>query len=107
MEIRHYLDDRDRDVYQRWLDGLGDMQGRVAITRRMNRVAQGNLGDHKALRNGVCEMRVDHGPGYRIYYAMDGDTVVLLLGGGDKDSQDRDMDRAIEAWVNYQRRNQP
>lgn len=107
MEIRHYLDDRGRDVFQRWLDGLGDMQGRVAITRRMSRVEQGNFGDHKYLNDGISELRFDLGPGYRVYYAMDGETVVLLLGGGDKDSQERDIARAIEAWSDYQKRNKP
>lgn len=104
MEVRHYLDDRDRDVYQRWLDGLGDIRGRVAITRRITRVQQGNFGDSKAVGGGVCELRIDVGPGYRVYYAMEGKEVVLLLGGGDKDSQQADIDRAIEAWGDYQKR---
>lgn len=107
MELRHYLDDRDRDVFQRWLDALGDMKARVAITRRMTRVEQGNFGDHKYLDAGVSELRFDLGPGYRVYYAMDGETVVLLLGGGDKDSQERDIARAIAAWGDYQERNKP
>ena len=107
MELRHYLDDRDRDVFQRWLDALGDMKARVAITRRMTRVEQGNFGDHKYLDAGVSELRIDLGPGYRVYYAMDGETVVLLLGGGDKDSQERDIARAIAAWGDYQERNKP
>lgn len=107
MEIRHYTDDRGRDVFQRWLDDLGDMRGRVAITRRMNRVEQGNFGDHKYLGDGVSELRFDVGPGYRVYYAMDGEAIVLLLAGGDKDSQDRDVARAIDFWGDYQRRSQP
>lgn len=107
MDIRHYLDELDRDVFQEWVDGLKDMKGRVAITRRMTRIEQGNFGDHKYLDQGVSELRFDLGPGYRVYYAMDGETVVLLLGGGDKDSQGRDIARALAAWEDYQRRNKP
>lgn len=76
----------------------------MAIQRRIDRLAAGNFGDHKPCGNGVWELRIDVGPGYRVYYAMDGQTVVLLLCGGDKRSQQSDIDAAVKYWNDYQRR---
>ncbi|MDP1696803.1 MAG: type II toxin-antitoxin system RelE/ParE family toxin [Xanthomonadaceae bacterium] len=104
MEIRHYLDPQGRDVYQAWVDGLKDPIGRKAVVRRVLRIELGNFGDHKFVRDGVSELRIDAGPGYRLYYAQDGDRIVLLLCGGDKGSQQRDIDRAVACWHDYQRR---
>ena len=84
MEIRHYLTTAGRDPYQTWLDRLKDLRGRVAIQGRVDRIAAGHFGDHKPCRDSVRELRIDVGPGYRVYYARDGRTVVLLLCGGDK-----------------------
>lgn len=70
----------------------------------MLRIELGNFGDHKFVRDGVSELRIDAGPGYRVYYALDGETIVLLLGGGDKGSQRRDIDCAVKCWHDYQRR---
>lgn len=64
----------------------------------------GRFGDHKHLQDGVQELRIDRGPGYRVYFAIDGKTIVLLLGGGDKGSQERDIQRAVEAWFDYETR---
>ena len=75
MQIRHYLTSAGRDPYQHWLDRLKDLRARVAIQRRIDRLATGNFGDHKACRDGVWELRVDFGPGYRVYYAKAGSTV--------------------------------
>ena len=79
----------------KWLKGLRDPIGRRAILRRIARiVATDNFGDHAGVGDGVSELRIDTGPGYRVYYTSRGDEVVLLLCGGDKDSQERDIKRA-------------
>ena len=77
-----------------WLSGLRDLQARARIAKRIDRIAQGNLGDAKPVGNGVSELRFTFGPGYRIYFTMLGDVVVILLCGGDKGSQERDIARA-------------
>ncbi|MGE5218561.1 MAG: type II toxin-antitoxin system RelE/ParE family toxin [Chloroflexota bacterium] len=104
MEIRHYLAASGKDLYQQWLDKLKDLPGRVAIQRRVDRLAGGNFGDHKFCRNGVWELRVDYGPGYRVYYAREGRAIVLLLCGGSKRTQSADIKDAVECWRDYQRR---
>lgn len=80
------------------------MTARIAVDRRVNRVELGNFGDHEFCRDGVWELRIDVGPGYRVYYALAGKTVVLLLCGGDKRKQNADIDRAYEYWQDWQRR---
>lgn len=104
MEIRHYLTSAGRDPYQSWLDRLKDLRARVAIQRRIDRIAAGHFGDHKPCRDGVSELRVDVGPGYRVYYARHDRAVVLLLCGGDKRTQASDIDAAVKYWMDYQRR---
>ena len=104
MEIRHYLTASGVDVFQSWLDGLKDVKARVAILRRIDRIAEGNFGDHKFLRDGVAEVRVDLGAGYRVYYGRHGRTLVLLLCGGSKRAQAADIARAVEFWADYRRR---
>lgn len=104
-EIEHYLSPGEhRDLYIDWLKRLRDMQAKVAIARRVPRIEQGNFGDHKFCRQGVWELRVDAGPGYRVYYALSGRRVVLLLCGGDKRTQDADIARAVDYWQDWQRR---
>jgi putative addiction module killer protein len=103
--IEHYLtQDRD-DLYSSWLSRLRDRQAQIAVIRRVNRIEQGNFGDHKFCRDGVWELRVDVGPGYRVYYAQAGRRIVLLLCGGDKRIQSSDIDRAVTCWRDWQRRN--
>jgi putative addiction module killer protein len=104
MDIFHYLTESGRDLYQDWLDGLKDMRARVAIQRRVDRLAAGNYGDHEFCREGVWELRVDVGAGYRVYYAQAGRKTVLLLCGGDKRSQQADIAWAVKCWNDYQRR---
>lgn len=77
---------------------------RIAIDRRINRLELENFGDHKFCRDGVWELRIDVGPGYRVYYAMAGSQVILLLLGGDKRTQTSDIDRACAYWKDWQRR---
>jgi putative addiction module killer protein len=104
MQIRHYLTGAGRDPYQSWFDRLKDLRARVAIQRRVDRLALGNFGDHRPCGEGVWELRVDVGPRYRVYYAQAGATVVLLLCGGDKRSQVADIETARKYWKDYQRR---
>lgn len=70
-----------------WRTKLRDTKARVAIDRRVNRIEQGNLGDHKYLQDGVSELCINVGPGYRVYYAVEGKQIILLLCGGDKSTQ--------------------
>ncbi|AMJ62077.1 type II toxin-antitoxin system RelE/ParE family toxin [Bosea sp. PAMC 26642] len=84
---------RTQDFVQ-WLNGLRDLKAKARILTRLDRVAEGNVGDVKPVGEGISELRVDTGPGYRIYFTRFGRTVVILLCGGDKSSQDRDIVRA-------------
>lgn len=104
MEIRHYLTVSGRDIYQAWLDDLKDVRARVAIQRRVDRLTAGNYGDHKFCRDGISELRIDVGAGYRVYYARAGRTILLIVCGGDKRTQAADIERAVKCWDDYQRR---
>jgi len=104
VEIRHYLTAPGKDPYQQWLDKLKDLKGRVAIQRRIDRLIEGNFGDHKFCQDGVWELRFDFGPGYRVYYILEGKTIVLLLCGGSKRTQAEDVKEAVRYWRDYQRR---
>jgi putative addiction module killer protein len=103
-EIRHYLTSDGKDVFLDWLRRVRDPIAKVQIVRRINRVEQGSFGDHRFCRDGVWELRIDTGAGYRIYYAQAGSRIVLLLAGGDKRTQNADIDRAVERWHDWQRR---
>jgi putative addiction module killer protein len=104
VEIRHYVTRGGKDVFDRWLTQLADARAQAKIAVRINRLAAGNFGDCKSLRQGLFELRIDWGPGYRIYYAMLGTTCVLLLCGGDKRKQASDIGRALEYLEDYQGR---
>ena len=103
-ELRHYTNLEGLDLFGRWLDGLRDRQAQARIAARMVRLSNGNFGDCKPVGEGVWELRVDWGPGYRIYYAVDGKRVVLLCEGGDKRTQSKDIARAIQRWNEWQTR---
>ena len=77
-----------------WLNGLKDRTTRLRLSRRLDKVQRGNLGDVNPVGDGVCEMREHFGPGWRMYYAKRGDTLIVMLGGGDKGSQDADIAKA-------------
>lgn len=85
-----------------WLEKLADSKGKIRILARLRSAMGGNFGDCKAVGDGVSEMRVHYGPGYRIYYAQEGRRVYLLLLGGDKGTQKRDIQRAKKLWRNIQ-----
>lgn len=86
---------RKTEVYARWLDGLRDMRARARILVRVERLAAGNAGDVRPVGEGVSELRIDYGPGYRVYFTMQGRATVVLLAGGDKRRQSRDIDIAL------------
>lgn len=88
------LEIRQTDVYAKWERSLRDSVARAAITGRIVRLANGNPGDVKPVGDGVSEMRIHYGPGYRVYFQKRGSTIILLLCGGDKGSQTRDIERA-------------
>lgn len=103
--IHHYLtEDSGRDSYLDWLQKLLDRRAVVAIIRRVIRIELGNFGDHRFCRDGVWEMRIDAGPGYRVYYAFTAKHTVMLLCGGTKRTQDADIDKAVSYWIDWQRR---
>ena len=87
---------RQTDVFTDWFAGLRDREARARITVRIRRLSLGNPGDVKPVGSGVSEMRIDYGPGYRVYFVRRGNTIVVLLCGGDKRRQDRDIARALE-----------
>jgi putative addiction module killer protein len=90
------LEIRQTEVFSAWFAGLRDREARARITVRIRRLSLGNPGDVKPLGEGVSEMRIDHGPGYRVYFVGRGEAAVVLLCGGDKRRQDRDIARALE-----------
>ena len=85
----------ETDEFRRWIDRLADKEGRARILVRIDRLVHGNAGSHRNLTDGISELRIDFGPGYRVYYSLHGNTLVLLLAGGDKSSQQRDIAVAL------------
>ncbi|PUE44283.1 type II toxin-antitoxin system RelE/ParE family toxin [Limnohabitans sp. 2KL-51] len=91
---------RKTDVYARWLDGMNDLTGRARILVRIERLAAGHPGDMKPVGDGVCELRMHFGPGYRVYFIQNGCEIVILLAGGDKSSQSVDIKTALKLAKN-------
>lgn len=102
--IRNYIDSAGKDVLFEWQRKLRDSIAKMSIDRRIFRLELGNFGDHKFCRDGVWELRVDVGAGYRVYYAIEGGDIILLLCAGDKRTQDTDITRACSYWQDWQRR---
>ena len=98
-----YADDNGREPVTEWLSGFKDARLRTRIIRRINRIKQGNFGDHRHVvgGEGVWELRLSFGPGYRVYFAEDGLTVVVLLCAGEKQTQDKDIEKAKTYWQDY------
>jgi len=101
FEIREYVEDR-RSAFGEWFDRLDPVTA-SRVDRYIRRMEAGNFGAAKALRGGVYELRLDFGPGYRIYYGLDGKILVILLGGGDKRRQSADIGAAVERWQRYKK----
>lgn len=87
-----------------WLEALKDRKARAIVRTRINRVRLGNLSDCKSVGEGVSELRIKFGAGYRVYFGQEGDTIIILLSGGDKSSQDKDIKQAKTYWQDYKRR---
>ena len=104
IELLEYVTEEGLNPFRKWLDNLRDIQARARIRIRLNRVRLGNFGDSKSVGEGVVELRVKHGPGYRVYFGRSGNTVVILLCGGDKATQSKDVQMAKLYWADYQRR---
>ena len=101
-----YVTDNNDCPFERWLESLRDRQARARIKKRIDRLELGNLGDFKPVGEGVLELRIDYGAGYRLYFARAGSTIILLLCGGDKRTQAQDILKAKQYWTDYQvRRN--
>jgi len=107
FDILDYQTDGGRDPFKEWLASLTDRTARARVAVRVQRMAAGNFGDHKPLCDGVWELRIDHGPGYRVYYAQAGRRLLLLLVGGDKRRQQADIETAVLYWQDWQKRNAP
>ncbi len=105
MEIIRYMKEDGSVPLSDWLSTLRDMQAKIAVRRRIDRFGAGNPGSTRSLRGGVSELKIDMGPGYRVYYALYGQTIVLLLCGGDKGTQDADIAKAVGYWEDWKARN--
>lgn len=100
--LLHYYTALGKCVFKSWLQGVRNIEARLAIVKRLNRLEQGNLGDHKPCGDGVWELRFANG--YRVYYALAGPRILLILYGGTKASQREDILLAIQYWKDWQRR---
>lgn len=103
-EIRLYTTSEGKIPFTDWLEALPDQQAKRKIKARLKRVALGNLGDYKTVGLGVCELRIDYGSGYRVYFRQIGTKIILLLCGGDKNTQTKDINIAQKYWRDYDKR---
>jgi putative addiction module killer protein len=102
--VRRYRTLDGAEPFTQWLDGLTDPKAKALVLVRIERLALGAFGDVRPLREGVLELRIDYGPGYRVYFAREGAVAVLLLCGSDKRRQDKEIRRAIDLWREYRSR---
>ena len=105
LSVREYLTVDGISPFNEWLLGLRDLKARARIRTRLDRVSLGNLGDYQPVGDGLFELRFFFGPGYRVYYGLQDDTNVVLLNGGIKDTQQRDIRIAKVIWNDYRKRN--
>lgn len=101
IDLLEYLTINGRNPFREWLENLRDRQARAKIRVRLNRLRLGNFGDSKSVGQGVNELRITHGPGYRVYFGRHSTKVVILLCGGDKSSQAWDIEKAHTYWADY------
>ena len=105
VEVREYIDDRGRSPFGRWFDDL-DARAAARVRTALARMEAGNLSNVRGVGSGVLERRIHAGPGYGMYFGKDGETLVVLLGGGTKDRQQKDINDARDLWQEYRRRKQ-
>lgn len=104
IEVRHFFARSGRDVFEEWFSRLRDRRAQAKIAARIDRLAAGNFGDAKRLRGKLWELRIDWGPGYRVYFTMLAKDTVLLLCAGDKRTQSADIDRAAALLDDFEER---
>jgi putative addiction module killer protein len=103
IEVREYLDTKGRSPYAAWFDNL-NAGAAAKIATAVTRISLGNFSNVEGVGSGVLEYKLDFGPGYRIYFGKDGEALVILLGGGTKKRQQRDINTALACWQDYKRR---
>ncbi|MFH0985939.1 MAG: type II toxin-antitoxin system RelE/ParE family toxin [Candidatus Omnitrophota bacterium] len=103
-EVRYYCSSEGKQPFEEWLLALSDRRIQSRILTRCDRLLTGNFGDTKLVDTGIWELRFHFGPGYRVYFGLDGRTLVILLCGGDKSTQEGDIRRARAYWMDYLRR---
>lgn len=99
--VELYKDKKGREPYRDWLSSLKDSATKARIDQRVRRIELGNPGVHAPVGEGVWELKLDFGPGYRVYYGEQGNNIIILLCGGNKDSQERDIIKAKKYWKDY------
>jgi putative addiction module killer protein len=104
IQLLEYITEDGENPFHKWINSLKDPSARARIRVRLNRVRLGNFGDCRPVRKGVNELRVDYGPGYRIYYGKTETSIVILLCGGSKKTQSRDIRSAQAYWADFKRR---
>ena len=103
-KVEIYQDQRGKAPFADWVSALRDTRAQAAIDSLLRRISLGNLGDHKPVGDGVSELRLATGPGYRVYFGKVDNTVILLLCGGDKSTQSKDIEKAKAYWIDYKER---
>jgi len=103
-EVEEYQTVDGRSPFSDWIENLQDRHARVRVRVRVDRLSLGNFGDARSLGDSLHELRIDHGPGYRVYFGQAGERIVLLLCGGTKRTQSRDIELAREYWRDYRSR---
>ena len=98
-----YIDERGRSPFARWFGGLDDFAA-ARVSTALDRLSKGNVSNVKSVGGGVSEMKIDFGPGYRLYFGRDGERLIVLLGGGTKKRQQDDIASALALWADYKRR---
>ena len=100
--INEYTDEKGKSPYAQWLGNLRDTRAKAKIIMRVDKMELGLFGDVESVGEGLSELRIHYGPGYRVYYGQDGDRLIILLGGGSKKRQSQDIAQAIARWETYQ-----
>lgn len=103
MVVKIHQDEKGNEPFIKWLESIRDKVTQARIRQRLRRIELGSLGDHGSVGDGVFELRLHFGPGYRVYYGRVGNDIILLLAGGTKSTQQRDINRARQYWRDYKR----